>query len=36
MKNDLGDTEEALIEDKKFLADMEKTAQRRNQSGRSL
>jgi hypothetical protein len=24
MKNDLGDTEEALIEDKKFLADMEK------------
>merc|ERR1719261_2397953 len=24
MKNDLGDTEEALIEDKKFLADLEK------------
>merc|ERR1719473_1325564 len=24
MKNDLGDTEEALIADKKFLADMEK------------
>ena len=25
MKNDLSDTEEALVEDKKFLADMEKT-----------
>merc|ERR1719199_1820839 len=25
MKNDLGDTEAALIEDKKFLADLEKT-----------
>merc|ERR1719162_496138 len=25
MKNDLGDTAEALVEDKKFLADMEKT-----------
>merc|ERR1719472_167724 len=25
MKNDLGDTEEALIEDKKFLKDLEKT-----------
>merc|ERR1719472_147345 len=24
MKNDLGDTEEALVEDKKFLADLEK------------
>merc|ERR1712159_799388 len=25
MKNDLGDTAEALVEDKKFLADLEKT-----------
>merc|ERR1719450_951905 len=29
MKNDLTDTEEALIEDKKFLADLERTAQQR-------
>jgi septal ring factor EnvC (AmiA/AmiB activator) len=29
MKNDLGDTEEALVEDKKFLADMEKNCDKK-------
>merc|ERR1719399_2020275 len=29
MKNDLGDTEEALVEDKKFLADLEKNCDKK-------
>jgi len=33
MKNDLGDTEEALIEDKKFLANLDEIVRRRKKSG---
>merc|ERR1719493_586307 len=33
MKNDLGDTEEALIEDKKFLANLDENCDKKKKSG---